>query len=144
MNSMEIEGWILDVELGDKGLSILVVDIDSNLHTINYSVLFQGYIMPIGDVDPELLARDIAGLDEVIDAWVEEWFKPPYYRSKVPIIVFSIDSMRLLYKVYSIVRRMGYGYIVNDYPHPLIETLWRYGLKPVSYTHLTLPTTERV
>ena len=130
MNSMEIEGWILDVEPGDKGLSILVVDIDSNLHTINYNVLFQGYIMPIGDIDPELLARDIAGLDEVIDAWVEEWFKPPYYRSKVPIIVFSIDSMGLLYKVYSIVRRIGYGYIVNDYPHPLIETLWRYGLKP--------------
>lgn len=130
MNSMDIEGWILDVEPRDKGLSILFVDIDSNLHRINYNVLFQGYIMPSGDTDPELLARDIAGLDGVIDAWVEEWFKPPYYRSRVSITVFSVENIGLIYKIYSIARRMGYGYIVNDYPHPLIETLWRYGLKP--------------
>lgn len=124
------EGWILDVEPGYKGLTILLVDKDSNIHRISYNVLFLGYIMSVGDTDPNLLAKDIAGLEGVIDSWVEEWLKPPYYRSREYIVVFSVESIRQLYKVYSLVRRTGYGHIVNDYPNPLIETLWRNGLRP--------------
>ncbi len=130
MSSMGVEGWILDVEPSSRGIDILLVNIHGDLHRLHMNTLFHGYIMPGRQVDPDYLLEDIACLNDVVDAWIEEWLKPPYYKDTVPIIVFSTYSLGTVHQIQTITWRKGVGYIVNDYPHPLVETLWRYGLKP--------------
>ena len=119
-----VSGWILDVEPVEKGARILLVDENQDTHTLILPITYRGYIKPL-EADPEKIATEIQGLPGVVDAWIENWFIPPYYRVEKEIIVYETTNIETYKKIkYTTIHR-GAGIIVNDYPDPLVEALWR-------------------
>lgn len=129
-------GWILDVEPVEKGARILLVDENRDVHTVTLPITYRGYIKPL-EADPEKLAEEIQGLPGVVDAWIENWFIPPYYRVEKEVVVYEATSMETYKKIKHTTIRRGAGIIVNDYPDPLVEALWRNNIIPSTRVEIT-------
>ena len=129
-NSEERGLWILDarpspsggvvLELFDEG-SGLVRELPVDLH-------FYGYIEA---PDPYAVSRELVYEGIVENAWVEEWFTPPYYRGREEIVVFSVKSLHELRRITSTAEKRGLR-PVNKYPHPLVESLYKGGVRPLT------------
>ncbi|MEM1634771.1 MAG: DNA polymerase domain-containing protein [Thermosphaera sp.] len=123
------ETWVLDVSLANDKTVISLYDEKSRTIREKEVLLdFYGYILTD---KPSLVAKEIADLDGVSEAWIEKYRAPPYYASTVDVVVFKTKSYRLLKKLQSISMLRGLR-TVNNYPHPLVESLYRAGIRPLT------------
>jgi DNA polymerase I len=113
----------------EKNVRLIMVEKDGRIIPGETRLTYRGYIMPL-NYDPEEVASDLSSVDGVEDAWVEEWLLPPYYRSTADIVVYETRSPGILRRINRITVEKSIGRIVNDYPDPLVEALWRRGLRP--------------
>uniref|UniRef100_A0A7J3KEU1 DNA-directed DNA polymerase n=1 Tax=Staphylothermus marinus TaxID=2280 RepID=A0A7J3KEU1_STAMA len=121
--------WFLDVKvLGDKCFLELYDDMSRSIERVMNKLKFYGYVLV---KEPEEIARILLYENLVNEAWVEDWYKPPYYRDKCRVLVYTTNSFENYRYLYSLFKRRGF-HIVNNYPHPLIEALYRAGLKPLT------------
>ncbi|WP_440060098.1 DNA polymerase domain-containing protein [Thermogladius sp. 4427co] len=122
--------WLLDVypgpregvvlELYDEGVGVF--------RKVEASILYYGYIY---SKDPYTIARELLHEGLVEDAWVDKWLDPPYYTEARELVVFATKSYRILRSILKNAEKHGLK-PVNKYPHPLIEALYRAGLRPLS------------
>jgi hypothetical protein len=82
--------WILDAYISSNRVLLRVYrEEDGSLVDQRVDLDFYGYIAG-GEV--ERVAEELRGVDGVEDAWVEEWRSPPFYDSKVRVVVFKTRS----------------------------------------------------
>lgn len=121
--------WILDAYISSNRVLLRVYrEEDGSLVDQRVDLDFYGYIAG-GEV--ERVAEELRGVDSVEDAWVEEWRSPPFYDSKVRVVVFKTRSYSALRRVQRESELRGLR-VLNTFPHPLVEALHRAGVKPLT------------
>lgn len=121
--------WILDVYIADGETRLKIFDDEKGStedHRIDLD--FYGYI---SGEDVESIIKDLRSIDEIEDAWAEEWRCPPYYDTKTRVAVFKTRNIDVLRRILRISRSKGLK-IYNDYPHPLVEALYRADIRPLT------------
>ncbi|MEM4869413.1 MAG: DNA polymerase domain-containing protein [Desulfurococcaceae archaeon] len=121
--------WLLDAYTQGDEVHLVIYDEDQRSledHVVN--LYFYGYIT---GGEPEKLARSLLEADGVENAWIETWRAPPYYDSLMKVVVFKTKSMRILKRILSEAVSKGLK-VVNTTPHPLVESLYRFNLRPLS------------
>ncbi len=126
---MSVEGYVLDVKPARDRVLLRIIDSRGYMHKLYYRLKYYGYLLP--RVDPLVILRDLLGVEDIIDAWVEEWFLPPYYEKTTRIVVFTTYSLEALSEINHVSIAKSVAEPVNTYPDPLVEALWRSKL-PVS------------
>lgn len=124
--------YLLDATLIDNGVKLVFINSDGEILEIVDEIPLYGYIMPRDDVNPYTLARDLENYGGVMESYVEEWFLPPYYDSKKPVVVFKTRNPVILENMVRETMVKNIGLRVNEYPPPLIEALWRISLQPLT------------
>ncbi len=112
--------WLLDARLGDE-LELLFVDGDKRR-------------IEKRRVSLQIYASYERWLEEFVDAHdldmrVEEWLKPPLYRSPLPVAIIEVEPS-LYRRVFKTLR--SWVELWNTFPSPLQQVLWRSGLIPSS------------
>ncbi|GBF09469.1 DNA polymerase II [Aeropyrum pernix] len=121
------ERLILDAEpLGDRLLQLTVASPGGGLEALNVEAAARAYLLPI-NTDASTLARGVEA--EGVEAWVEDWLSPPRYDRLVEVVVVE-GGWRGVGRVASALEARGVARRVNRYPGPLVEVLWRLGLRP--------------
>ncbi len=133
---MTLTGWILDVQPHRDRLELVLLDKDGRLKSFSYKTFFRGYILPINH-DPEEITRDLESSPRIVRVWIENWFVPPRYRRVREVVVYETKSLDDLYIIQSITRRKRIGLNANNYPHPLIQTLWRNNIPTTTLIKIT-------
>lgn len=120
--------WLLDVKIRDNRVFLSIYsETNGSVHEKMFNLNFYGYIL--GN-EPEIIARELYNIDGVEDAWVEEWRTPPYYNESVKVVVYKTTDYGLFRKIVETSLRKSLK-VVNNYPHPLVEALYRAGLRPL-------------
>jgi len=121
--------WFLDAYVSSGWVFLVFYDEDSHsLETRRFDLDLYGYI---AGGEPGLIAAELRGIDGVLDAWVEDWRTPPFYDSLKPVVVFKTRSYSVLRSILGLASVKGLR-VVNTYPHPLVEALYRAGIQPVT------------
>jgi len=123
------EKWLLDASIRDDKVVLSLYDEENHaVKEHETELVFHGYII---SENPISLAEEIGGLDGVVSSLVEKFRIPPYYVDTVDVVVFKTKSYRLLRKLLN--QGIGKGLKpVNNYPHPLVEALYRAGIRPLT------------
>ncbi len=121
--------WLLDASIRDDKVVLSLYDEEEHaVRERETELVFHGYIT---SENPAQLAEEVGDLEGVVSAWVEKFRVPPYYDDAVDVVVFKTKSYRLLRKLLN--RGVGKGLKpVNNYPHPLVEALYRAGIRPLT------------
>lgn len=126
---MIVAKWLLDVKvLGDKCVFEIYDDVDKSIDRVENKLKFYGYVLTR---EPEKDAHRLVYENLVSEAWVEDWYKPPHYRDKCRVLIYTTDSFENYRYLRTVFRQKGF-HTVNNYPHPLVEALYRAGLKPLT------------
>uniref|UniRef100_A0A7J3Y0G3 DNA-directed DNA polymerase n=1 Tax=Thermogladius calderae TaxID=1200300 RepID=A0A7J3Y0G3_9CREN len=122
--------WLLDARPSpSRGVVLeLYEEATGRVREIESDILYYGYIY---SDNPHAVSRQLVYEGLVEDAWVEEWFTPPYYREKKSIVVFTAKSFRELKRILATGEKNCLEPL-NKYPHPLVEALYRAGLRPLT------------
>ncbi len=121
--------WLLDASIREDKVVLSLYDEEN--HTVREhetELVFHGYIV---SENPVMLAEEISNLDGVVSTWVEKFRTPPYYADTVDVVVFKTMSYRLLRKLLNQGVNKGLK-PVNNYPHPLVEALYKAGIRPLT------------
>ena len=120
--------WVLDAKPAQKGILLKLVDENGYSRNMFIRASFRGYIEP--RVDPRSLVYDLEHEEALEKVYIEEWFKPPFYRDKTEIIVYVTSSYEAVRRIGYLVEKLGVGRRVNTIPDPLVETLRRLNIRP--------------
>lgn len=121
--------WLVDAYLRDNRVFFVFFNDESGaLEEREIDLLFYGYLL---SSNPEKVAYELREVDGIIDAWIEEWRVPPYYESTTRIVVFKTKKYEVLRWVFWASARKGVKPL-NTFPHPLVEALFRAGLRPLT------------
>jgi len=119
-----VEGWLLDAGVCGGGLRLVVALPGGGLASRCVGVGFRVFLLPLG-----VSAGRLAGGLEGVDAWVEEWWAPPWYDRAVSVVVVEGGLGRVV-GVARRLERLGVARRVNRYPGVVVEALWRLGACP--------------
>jgi len=121
--------WLLDAFIRDDKVLFSLYDEEKGLiEEQPVNLCFYGYVT---SGNTAMISSELRKLDGVEDAWVEEWRAPPFYDSSVNVVVFKTKSYSLLRKILRVSSLKGLK-VVNTFPHPLVEALYRAGVKPLT------------
>ncbi|MCE4627873.1 MAG: hypothetical protein F7C34_01815 [Desulfurococcales archaeon] len=121
-----MEGLLLDAQIGREGLELVLAG-PGGLHTTTLKTDYRVYLLPNRYRASSIMENAwSAGLD----AWVEEWRRPPWYDSSVKIVVVSHSDPRVIRAFAAAAEREGAASKVNTYPGMLVDALWRAGARP--------------
>lgn len=121
--------WILDAFIsGDKVFLKIYSEDDRYVVDQRVDLAFYGYI---ASREAGRITEELRGVDGVDDAWVEEWRSPLFYDSKIPVVVFKTRSYSVLRRVLKASTSRNLR-AINTFPHPLIEALYRAGVRPLT------------
>lgn len=91
---------------------------------------FRAYLLPQHGSDPRRVVWGVEHVCPDCRVWAEEWMAPPYYDSEAALVIVEHERLDTVRAVASGAERAGLARRVNDYPGPLVESLWRLGLTP--------------
>lgn len=122
--------WLLDAFIrGDNDVVFALFDEGSKtIEERSASLCFYGYIVV---ENPQAVVAELQKVNDVEDAWVEAWRAPPYYTNTVSVVVFKTRKYRVLKELLRAGALKGVQ-VVNTFPHPLVEALYRAGIRPLS------------
>lgn len=121
--------WILDAYIfGDRVYLDIYDDSTNSIEKQIVDLYFYGYIKTS---NPEHLVDELRKADGVEDAWIESWLIPPFYDLIEPVVVFTTKSYQLLKYILWLAKLKNLR-VVNTFPHPLIEALYRTGIQPLT------------
>lgn len=126
--------WLLDVFIKDNKVVFSLYDEETCLIKEQPANLyFYGYVT---GGNPAMISSELNKLSGIEDAWVEEWRAPPFYDSSVNVVVFKTKNYNLLREILktSWFRDLK---VVNTFPHPLVEALYRAGVKPLTKINIS-------
>ena len=121
-----LRGLLLDAAIGREGLKLVLAG-PRGLHSATLETDYRVYLLPRQYRASSIVENAwSAGLE----AWVEEWRRPPWYDSAARIVVVSHRDPRILEAFSAAAEREGAALRVNTYPGMLVEALWRAGARP--------------
>lgn len=120
---------MLDIRIRDNKV-FLVIYSESN-RTISeklFDTYFYGYI---ASSEPSIVASELSGISDIDEVFIEKWRTPPYYDGLINVVVFKTKNYKLLVDLLrkSVWKNMK---VVNTFPHPLVEAIYRAGLRPLT------------
>lgn len=125
--------WLIDALPSTEGVRLrLLPEVGGGIEERVIRASYYGYLL---GGEPYKVAEELMyeGLAE--DAWVERWFLPPRYADRVDVTVFKTGSLKSLSRAYREGVRGGLR-PVNTFPHPLVEALYRAGLRPLTKVYV--------
>ncbi|NOZ30974.1 MAG: hypothetical protein GXO68_03375 [Crenarchaeota archaeon] len=129
-----MEGVFLDAKPVRGGLKLAIATEEGITYTRVHAV-FKAYLKPSPYYTPEEIANGIH--HDEIEAWVEEWLKPPWYNEATRVVVVASENPSLLNHVSRTLEAKGVARRVNEYPGPLVTALWELGVPPGTTVRLT-------
>ncbi|MEM0001908.1 MAG: DNA polymerase domain-containing protein [Desulfurococcaceae archaeon] len=121
--------WLLNATIREDKVILTLYDEEAgSLEEKDVNLFFHGYLM---GKDPVLISRELNKLDGVENAWIEKWRAPSFHDAPVDVVVYRTRSYRLLMEIAKSSLIKGIK-VVNTFPHPLVEALYRAKIRPLT------------